>query len=185
VPRLPLLCYPALAGRRGMKCGWFDRFEASLLVGPRQRCYAVRRMPHRYAAFGWSIAIASGWTAEIHEETTLGETTAYLEIVPETRDALLRLTPDERGLQGAAEWVEAVGWINLAKGRRVSPAQCGDFIGINVEFGSGDEWLRGWALRAEAMPLDAHYQCSADHAGRDDQVVEEMLNSLRIEKSRG
>jgi len=138
-------------------------------------------MAHRYAAFGWSIALASGWTAELCEVTAFGETSVYLAIVPDAKDALLRLTPDERGLMGAQEWVERVGRINRAKGRRVSLTQCGDFAGNSVEFVSGDEWLRGWALCAENVPLDATYRCRLSDVGRDDQVVDEMLNSLRLE----
>jgi len=140
-------------------------------------------MAHRYAAFGWSNALAPGWTAELREVTAFGETSVYLAIVPEAKDALLRLTPDERGLIGAHEWVELVGRTNRAKGRRVSLVQCGDFAGNSVEFVASDEWLRGWALCADNVQLDANYRCRLSDVGRDDQVVDEMLNSLRLEKS--
>src|SRR5262245_32318775 len=90
-------------------------------------------MPNRFAAFGWSIDLAPGWSAEIRQESSFGETTAFLALVPEAKDALLRLTPDERGIMPAAKWVEAVGRINRAKGRSVSAVQCGDFSGNIVE----------------------------------------------------
>jgi len=61
-------------------------------------------MPDRCGAFGWSIDLAPGWTAEIRQEMAAGEPDVFLAIVPETNDALLRLTPDERGIMGAAEW---------------------------------------------------------------------------------
>jgi hypothetical protein len=140
-------------------------------------------MANRYAVFGWSIDLAPGWTAEIRQETSLNETTAFLAIVPETGDALLRLTPDTRGIMGADEWVEAVGQINRAKVRRVTAAKCGDFAGYIVQFGTDAEWLRGWAICAGSVPLDATFRCKAENAGRDDPVVEAMLNSLRLNKA--
>jgi hypothetical protein len=140
-------------------------------------------MPNRFAAFGWSIDLAPGWSAEIRQESSCGETTAFLAIVPKANDALLRLTPDERGIMAASEWVETVGRINRLKGRPVSAIQCGDFSGNIVEFKSDDEWIRGWALSCGSSPLDATYRCKASEVGRDDRVVDTMLSTLRIEAS--
>jgi len=137
-------------------------------------------MPNRFPAFGWSIDLAPGWSAEIRQESSFGETTAFLAIVPEVNDALLRLTPDERGIMTAAEWVEAVGRINRAKGRAVSVIECGDFSGITLGIRSGGEWIRGWALCCGSSPLDATYLCNASNVGRDDPVVDKMLSTLRV-----
>jgi hypothetical protein len=139
-------------------------------------------MPNRYTAFGWAIDLAPGWRAEIRDETIAGERTAFLAIVPETNDSLLRLTPDERGIMSAAAWVECVGRINRAKGRRVLAVRCGDFAGCAVEFCTTDDWVRGWALCANSVQLDATYRCEAGSAGRDDPVVDGMLSSLRLEQ---
>ena len=107
-------------------------------------------MTHRYIAPRWSLELASGWTAEPRVDSSLGERTEFVAITPETGDALLRLTVDERGLVPAEEWTERVAHMNRAKGRTVSAAQCGEFRGWLVEFVSDDEWLRGWALHADA-----------------------------------
>jgi hypothetical protein len=138
-------------------------------------------MPSRYSAFGWSIDVAPGWNPQLRQTALFGETTAFLAIVPEVNDALLRLTPDERRIMAAAEWVESVGRINRAKGRTVSAIHCGDFMGYFVQFKSGDEWLRGWVLRSGSSPLDVTYRCKATDMGRDDSVVEKMLSTLRVE----
>lgn len=81
-------------------------------------------MANRYTAFGWSIDLVPSWTAKIRQEAACGETSAFVAIAPKTNDALLRLTPDERGIVSAAEWVEVVGQFNRAKGRRVSATRC-------------------------------------------------------------
>jgi hypothetical protein len=137
----------------------------------------------RLAAFGWSIDIAPGWSAGIRRTSSFGEPTAFLAIVPEGNDSLLRLTPDERGIIAAAEWVESVGRINRAKGRAVSVIHCGDFAGNFVHFRSEEEWIRGWALCSGPSQLDVNYRCKAAAVGRDDEVVDKMLSTLRVEAS--
>ncbi len=139
-------------------------------------------MSHRYTAFGWAIDVAAGWTAEIREETAFNELVPFVAIVPPTNDSLLRLTPDKRGIVSAAEWVETVGRMNRAMGRLVSAIRCGDFSGYTVSFMTGGEWLRGWALCADSVPLDVTYRCKAADVGRDDPDVDGMLNTLGQEE---
>jgi hypothetical protein len=138
-------------------------------------------MPQRYVFSRCSIELADGWTAEPRADVIAGELCAYVAIVPGTNDSLLRLTPDERGLMEAAAWVDAVGRINRAKGRPVSATRCGDFTGLVMAFKSCEDWIRGWALSADALPLDVTYRCKAEDAGRDDPVLDGMLNTLRLE----
>jgi hypothetical protein len=162
-------------------CGTLETPVASMLG----ECHFAGAGPMRYgvAAFDWSIDLAPRWSAEIRHELVAGEATTFLAIFPETSDALLRLTTDEEHrVTDAAKWVELVGESNHARGRRVLAARCGDFAGYLVEFGTTDEWLRGWALNTDCVPLDATYRCSLAHVGRDDAVVDTMLNSLRLEK---
>jgi hypothetical protein len=137
-------------------------------------------MVNRHIAFGWSIDVAPGWNAEIRQESTREEITVFLAVIPATNDALLRLTPDDRHIMTADKWVEGVARVNRAKGRQVSVARCGEFVGYVVEFDTETEWLRGWALRAGSVPLDATYRCTLKDAGRDDRVVDAMLGSLRL-----
>ena len=130
-----------------------------------------------------SIDLAPGWAAETRVDFDAGERTEYLPIIPENNDALLRIivfNPQQRGID-AARWVEFVGQSNRAKGRPVSAVQCGEFSGYALEFQECEEWLRGWALRAGAVPLDATYRCNVDNAGRDHSAVDSMLNTLRFD----
>lgn len=139
-------------------------------------------MAERYTFSRCSIELANGWTAESRVGVAAGDNLEFVAILPTTNDALLRLTPDERGIMEAMEWVDLVGRINRAKGRSVSVTRCGDFTGCVLAFRADDEWLRGWALSADGLPLDVTYRCKADDAGRDDSVVDSMLNTLRLEK---
>lgn len=137
----------------------------------------------RYSFSRWSIELATGWTAEARVEFVAGVRCEFVALFPETKDALLRITPDERGLMDAATWVNAMGESNRAKGRSVVPARCGDLKGYAVEFGACDDWLRGWALAIGGFPFDANYRCKAGNAGRDDAVVDSMLDTLRLENT--
>jgi hypothetical protein len=139
-------------------------------------------MPIKYTFSRWSIELTHGWTAQTREEFVGDERNWFVAIVPETNDAVLRLTPDERNMMEAARWVELVATINRAMGRPVSATRCGDLAGCAVEFISSDEWLRGWALAASSFPLDVTYFCRLENARRDDPVVDSMLNTLRLEK---
>ncbi len=139
-------------------------------------------MAQRYTFSCCSIELASGWTGEARVEVSDGERCEFVAILPQTNDAFLRLTHDGRGRMDAATWVDFVGQINRAKGRSVSATRCGDYTGYVVEFRACDEWLRGWALYAGESLLDATYRCKAKDTGRDDSVVNSMLNTLRLEK---
>lgn len=104
----------------------------------------------------------------------------YLAIVPQSEDALLRLSTDNRYKRSndAANWVESFAVIQRKKNRTVVPAQHGEFRGHLVEFEADGEWLRGWALSAGEFPLCVHYRCQTENAGRDDSIVDEMLKTL-------
>lgn len=137
---------------------------------------------HKHICSCWSIELAAGWTAQSQNETWAGETRTFVAIVPESRDALFRLTPDERGYD-AAEWVRVVEEMERMKGRPVRAIRCGDFGGNCVEHDALNKWIRGWALCAESIPLSAVYRCKLENRGRDDSAVDAMLNTLRLESS--
>jgi len=126
-----------------------------------------------------SIVPAIGWIAAVRGTTN----SPYLAIVPDAGDAQLRLTVPSSVPQGfdAAQWVEHVAEINRQKLRAVFSSASGDFMGYNVQFETEMNWERGWALHCGKIALDAYYSCHKRHRGRDDDVVCEMLASLRLE----
>jgi hypothetical protein len=132
--------------------------------------------------YGWTIAIPDRWTAEKREEVAFGECWDYLLVTPNSKDASLRLTPDFRDITPAMRWVETCAQITRHRGRPLWSVRCGDFSGNRTEFASDGEWLRGWHLCNGAIPLDACYRCKLPVAHRDDSVVDEMLNTLRLDR---
>ena len=137
-------------------------------------------MDERIVFSRWSTAIAFGWQYRLETDTANEIPIPYVVLKPPTNDSSLRLTPDDRGFD-AAKWVEAVFHSHRLKGRPVSAVQFKELSGCFVEYASHGEWSRGWALASDSHPLDATYRCSESVAGRDDKVVESMLNTLRLE----
>ena len=129
----------------------------------------------------WYITPAAGWTAEMREEVSFGERWRFMVLAPESADASLRITPDERDVMPPSKWEETTARIDRLKGRRVLECRFGDFAGHSVEFSAEDEWIRGWVLFVDKLALDATYRCKLHDAGRDDLAIESMLNSLRLE----
>jgi hypothetical protein len=137
-------------------------------------------MQTRFAFSRWSIIPATGWRVRPDVCLSNDGLTKVVELIPASSDSSLRLTPDDREFD-AAEWIELVALANRQKGRSISSAHCGALSGCSVEFAARDEWLRGWALTASGYPLDVSYRCQQILAGRDDDIVESMLDSLRLE----
>ena len=130
-----------------------------------------------YSSASWSIDLAPGWVATEHDD--------HVAILPLGEDAKLRLTTFsiENANMSAEKWVDVAAHTNRLMLRPVVPVQCGDFDGYRTEFASTGTWLRGWVLRAGRFPLDATYTCKDTHAGRDDAVVESMLDTLRLTRA--
>jgi len=138
------------------------------------------QMPRHFCALGVSIELAAGWSAEVCQDAVSGETTEFLLISPEGNDAALRITPFDDRIMDADKWVEMVGRINRSMGRCVSSARCGDFAGYVFEFCTPGERLRGWALRADRVPVDANYRCKLEIGDRDDPIIDSMMSSLGV-----
>ena len=131
----------------------------------------------------WSMELPTGWKAEDHGD--------HLVIETDEPGSTLRLITIElpHGMT-AAGWVERVAKAQLPKGRRVVEVGCGDFRGIRTEFAmmdptvpprSDDRWVRVWSLACEGTPLDITYRCPLWCAGRQDQQVVAMLDTLRAD----
>ena len=129
-------------------------------------------MTHELQTPSWSIQTAPSW--QLHEHAD------HFEIVAPTSDATLRLTTfaHQSGHSDTRQWVDFVAYVNRLKQRRVQQVRLGAFDGYRVEFESIGKWFRGYALCAGSVGLDATYSCPANAAGRDDQTVDGMLDSL-------
>ena len=125
-----------------------------------------------------SLNLPAGWEVKQHGE--------YVELQMPALDTRLRITPfnDPTGRLDAQSWVFLVERVNRTRGRRVIARRCGDFTGFETPFESGEQWIRGWALVAGMQGLDVNYRCAAIDTGRDDDIVDALLSSLRLSTAR-
>jgi hypothetical protein len=128
--------------------------------------------PVSYDSF--RIEVAEKWSAGVLED----DTSKYLSIKAPTRDSELRLTTSQNQRTAAKDWVEFVGQMEHQKGRLVKAVRVGAFRGFLTEFESGCDWIRGWALQTEGVPLSICYRCKAEIRGRDDALVASMIATL-------
>lgn len=128
----------------------------------------------------WSIELAPGWRFKDHGD--------HVVIESDEPDSALWLTTIElpEGMTAEA-WVARVATAERPKGR-VAEVRCGDFMGIRTEFAvmdpnvpprRDDRWVRVWTLACDGTPLDVTYRCPLWYAGRHDQTVVAMLDTLR------
>ena len=124
------------------------------------------------------ISLLDDWSAIKDSDST----SEFLRITNCAHSGYFRLTSVD--LQGvtASDWIEFANHANRTKTRTVSPIVFGQLEGYEVEFVSREDWIRGWVLEYQGIPLDACYRCDLKARGRDDAEVNTMLNSLQIQK---
>ncbi|HYH82729.1 MAG TPA: hypothetical protein VEX86_23250 [Longimicrobium sp.] len=146
--------------------------------------------PAEIVASWGSIRLAPGWRAEER-----GDQLALLNGDPGALLLVVTFSLARTNLSARA-WVRMAANVHPPKGRPLVPVSCGDFGGYRTEFASPDgftagwapetggdgRWLRGWLLECNGVPLSVAYTCPLAVAGRDDEQVSAMLDSLRIRR---
>lgn len=136
-------------------------------------------MPNRLQYSYFSILPAEDWTSAVRSL----HGASFLALTLIAGDGQLRLTipSEEQQSFDAKEWVRIVAETNRKRGRPVFAAHCGDFSGYNTQVTFDQDWYSNWVLHAGQFALDATYFCGTCSMVRHDVVVEEMLNTLRLE----
>jgi hypothetical protein len=68
---------------------------------------------------------------------------------------------------------------HLAAGARTYDVSFGPFTGFTLSYGSDDGFCQEWYLRAGRLVLFVSYACAPEHEGLEEDVVEQILSSLR------
>jgi hypothetical protein len=118
----------------------------------------------------WSMDLPEEWDAEQDEETIV--------IGDEDGVGMLEITALERGNDTATD-LEALAAELFPKKVKTAPAQVGDFTGLYVKYVDEDDAVREWLVRKDEQILLVSYSCDADNAGLDDEIVDQILETLR------
>jgi hypothetical protein len=120
----------------------------------------------------WEVSLPLGWTGEHEEEcaTFLSHNeVGALQMSAYRKDEELT---DADLQEMAAEHVEA--------GAKLKPVQLGSFTGFYFHFRTEDAYWRWWLLRCNQTHLYATYNCDPDERGKDDEQVDQIMNTLKI-----
>jgi hypothetical protein len=125
----------------------------------------------------WSLSIPDEWLAERYPECVslyqpdgMGELqiSASLQQHPVILSELREL---------AAE--------HIAAGAFPHSVRLGDFDGFTLSYGVDDEYWCEWYLKSGRILLFATYGCAADDEGKEDDVVEAILETLGTRQTKG
>lgn len=131
----------------------------------------------------WSIQLTPAWHAE--------ERGDHVALLNDTGDSQLLITAYgvSHTQLTARQWIEFAASVHPPKGRPLVEVRCGDFTGYHTEFAvfdspvppvGQDRWLRSWMLESNGVPLDVTYTCPLSDAGRDNEAIASMLDTLRF-----
>lgn len=120
----------------------------------------------------WSLSIPNEWAAErypecvsLHQPEGIGE--LQISASRQQRDVTIA---DLRAF--AAEHLDA--------GAITHSVKLGDFDGLTLSYGVEDEYWCEWYLKSGSILLFATYSCAADDEGKEDDVIEAILETLRV-----
>lgn len=119
----------------------------------------------------WQVNLPDDWVGEMEGESALlyhpdGPGTLQISAVAHN-DAIT--AADLRII--AAEHLDA--------GAQADAVELGTFSGISLSYGVDEEYWREWYLRCGSTLLFATYNCDIDDEGKEDEIVELILGTLR------
>lgn len=129
-------------------------------------------MNQKFQSAWWEISLPLGWTGEHDEECArfLSQNeVGALQISAYRKDEELA---DADLQEMAAEHIEA--------GANLKSVQFGSFTGFYFHFRTEDAYWRWWLLRCDKTMLYATYSCDPYGRGKDDEQVEQIMNTLRV-----
>ncbi len=123
----------------------------------------------------WQVNLPDDWVAEQEPESALlyhpdGPGTLQISAIPQNDTVT---AADLRAI--AAEHLDA--------GAQTDTVELGTFSGLSLSYGIDDEFWREWYLHCGRTLLFATYNCDLEHEGKEDEIVELILNTLHTAKS--
>ena len=121
----------------------------------------------------WLLDLPEEWEAEQDEETIVigdpdGIGTLEITRLESHADTIVDLAAL------AKQWLPP-----QVQGREV---RIGDFDGLYFRYDDEDDAVREWLLHAGELNLLVSYACARDDAGLDDEVIDEILDTLSVSK---
>ncbi len=123
----------------------------------------------------WQVNLPDGWVAEQEAESAL----LYHPDGPGT----LQISAVPHGDTVTAADLRAIAAEHLDAGAQTEDVGLGSFSGFTLSYGLDDEFWREWYLHHGKTLLFATYNCDLDDEGKEDEIVELILNTLHTVKA--
>ena len=119
----------------------------------------------------WQVNLPDDWVAEQETESALlyhpdGPGTLQISAIPQ-KDTV------------TAADLRAIATEHLDAGAQTDDVEFGTFSGFSLSYGVEGEFWREWYLRCGTTLLFATYNCDIDDEGKEDDIVELILGTLR------
>ncbi len=119
----------------------------------------------------WQVNLPDGWIGEQETDSAL----LYHPDGPGT----LQISAVAQSDAVTAADLRAIAAEHLDAGAPSDAVECGDFSGFSLSYGVDEEFWREWYLRCGSTLLFATYNCDLDAEGKEDDIVELILATLR------
>lgn len=121
----------------------------------------------------WSLDLPEEWQAEQDDETIV--------IGDDDGVGMLEITALERRESGGAGEQDVFALAQQLFGAQpTQSATVGDFTGLYVQYVDEGDAVREWVLRNGEQIVLISYSCDVENAGLDDEIVDEILSTLRV-----
>jgi hypothetical protein len=118
----------------------------------------------------WSLDLPEEWGAEQDEETIV--------IGDEDGVGVIEITVLEHGEGGDADLATLARQL-FPQYSAPAHVQLGEFAGLYFQYSDEGDAVREWLLRKSGQILLVSYSCDVENAGLDDEIVDEILDTLR------
>jgi hypothetical protein len=123
----------------------------------------------------WLLDLPEEWEAEQDEET----------IVISDQDGIGALEITRLEVDASSVELQALAAQWLPQGVKGAEVRKGDFDGLYFAYDDEDDAVREWLLCAGEIYLLVSYACDPENAGMDDEVIDEILDTLSLNTSGG
>ncbi len=123
----------------------------------------------------WQVNLPDDWVAEQEPESALlyhpdGPGTLQISAIPQNDTV-------------TAADLRAIATEHLDSGAQTEDVNLGTFTGFSLSYSVNDEFWHEWYLRHGSTLLFATYNCDLDDEGKEDDIVELILGTLRSGES--
>lgn len=133
---------------------------------------ADSNMTQQFKSTGWSVEIPSNWIGE--QEDTCASFWSNRGV------GALQLSAYQRDIHAVTDSeLYAVAQDELIENITPQAANCGDFVGLTISYGTAGKFWRKWWLRSDSLFIYVTYNCDDQDRDIEAVTVDHILSTLK------